>query len=145
MYPLEEALRTRYLQDGGVSKAPVSEAPVSEAPVALPIEEPTFAPTSRKKHPNHDRPSLVPEKKDLVTAQPMTMEMGRKYEVAAFIIVALGFVGLIYGIYSLVSCWKQRRERRMMELVNTQADTVLGDMCMIPTAYGEEEEDNELL
>mmetsp|Transcript_1534 Transcript_1534/g.2093 ORF Transcript_1534/g.2093 Transcript_1534/m.2093 type:complete len:141 (-) Transcript_1534:374-796(-) len=140
MYPLEEPLLTRYLQGGDVSGAPVSDAPV-----ALPVEETTFAPTSRKKHPHRNPPSLAPEKKEIVTAQPMTMEMGRKYEVAGFIVVTLGVVGFIYGIYSLVSCWKQRRERRMMELVNTQADTVLGDMCMIPTAYGEEEEDNELL
>mmetsp|Transcript_14750 Transcript_14750/g.21758 ORF Transcript_14750/g.21758 Transcript_14750/m.21758 type:complete len:106 (+) Transcript_14750:87-404(+) len=88
-------------------------------------------------------PTLAP-KKDLVTPHP-TIEITENIEVAGFIVVSIVIVGVFFGIYSCVNCWKRRRERRMMELVNTQADTVLGDMCMIPTQYGENEEDDELL
>lgn len=63
------------------------------------------------------------------------------------VLILAGSVALImlFAYRCYVECLR-RLERREMELVNTQADNVLGDMAMIPTQLdSDDEEDAELI
>lgn len=66
----------------------------------------------------------------------------------AFIFVAIAIAAVLFALYRCYVCCRRRQERRQMQLVNTQADTVLGDMAMIRTnsIYDDyDEEDGELI
>lgn len=60
----------------------------------------------------------------------------------AVMAIILGFA--MFGFYQCYVCYRRRQQRRMMEYVNTRADSVLGDMVMIPTSFDEDNEDDEM-
>jgi hypothetical protein len=86
---------------------------------------------------NNDLESNDPTQAPTATIPPLN-----KQEVVGFIVMAMTVALLCVGVYFCYSCWKQRRERRFMEFVNTRADSVLGDMVMVPTSFNEDDDED---
>jgi hypothetical protein len=81
---------------------------------------------------------------DPTQAPTATIPPLNKQEVVGFIVMALAVALLCVGVYFCYSCWKQRRERRFMDYVNTRADSVLGDMVMVPTSFNEDDDEDRV-
>ena len=86
------------------------------------------------------------------TPAPTYQRPLNKQEKVGFAAMALVTALLCIGGYYLYSCWKRRREQRFMDYVNTRADSVLGDMVMVPIEdddhddnHDEDKEDGELI
>mmetsp|Transcript_38875 Transcript_38875/g.44375 ORF Transcript_38875/g.44375 Transcript_38875/m.44375 type:complete len:154 (+) Transcript_38875:281-742(+) len=96
--------------DGGDNVVP-AEVPVNAAQAAAP----TIAPSAIATKENDGLLSLSSQEK------------------AGFVVLFLGLVVALIGIYYCISYIKRKRERRMLQLVNTKVDDVLGDMAMVPS------------
>jgi len=66
-------------------------------------------------------------------------------EQIGFGIMVVAIVLACCFMYFCYHCWQQRRERRLMDLVNAHADNMLGDMVMVRTrSFGDESDDDRL-
>lgn len=88
---------------------------------------------------NKDLGSNNPTQAPTATDAPLN-----KQEVVGFVVLAIAVALLCIGVYLCYSCWKQQQERRFMNYVNTRADSVLGDMVMVPTSFNEDDDEDRV-
>ena len=84
-------------------------------------------------------PTHAPTVTDAPTDAPLN-----KQEVVGFVVLAIAVALLCVGVYFCYSCWKQRQDQRFMNYVNTRADSVLGDMVMVPTSFNEDDDEDRV-
>lgn len=62
-------------------------------------------------------------------------------QTVGFVVLSIVLAALLVSCFCCYTLWKRRRERQFMDYVNTRADSVLGDMVMVPTNYDDEDGD----
>mmetsp|Transcript_14680 Transcript_14680/g.41569 ORF Transcript_14680/g.41569 Transcript_14680/m.41569 type:complete len:131 (+) Transcript_14680:154-546(+) len=87
-----------------------------------------------------DAPTIAPTMSPTVSVDSKSSGPNTFHYLFLVVVFALG--GIL--IWWACSAWKERRERRMMQLTSARADTVLGDMQMVPNDEYEDD-DPELL
>ena len=85
-----------------------------------------------------DDPTPVPSSPPTTTAIARVNEQ----QTVGYIVLSILFAILLVSCYFCLTYWRQRRERQFMDHVNTRADSVLGDMVMVPTSYDEEDDED---
>ena len=85
-----------------------------------------------------DVPTSAPSSSPTTTA----ISRANGQQTVGYIVVSILFAILLLSCFCCYTMWKQRRERNFMDYVNTRADSVLGDMVMVPTDYNEEDDED---
>lgn len=63
-------------------------------------------------------------------------------ETVGFVVLSISLAIMVLACYCFYTWCQRRRERQFMDYVNTRADSVLGDMVMVPTSYNEDDDED---
>eukprot|EP00545_Synedropsis_sp_CCMP1620_P012880 CAMPEP_0119005998 /NCGR_PEP_ID=MMETSP1176-20130426/2057_1 /TAXON_ID=265551 /ORGANISM="Synedropsis recta cf, Strain CCMP1620" /LENGTH=152 /DNA_ID=CAMNT_0006957877 /DNA_START=299 /DNA_END=757 /DNA_ORIENTATION=- len=84
--------------------------------------------------------------KDLKTAPPAGTSDGgalSEEEKIGFAVMSIVVAILVCLLYQCYGCYKRRQQRKLQEYANTRAESVLGDMVMVPTSFDDDDDDDD--